>query len=107
MIQYELDYLLSKQTSIFYYQKRMFVFIQYELNYPGRNALHVEMLYSLHIKAVSDSKFLSSHNCVLQTASPQVAPEEANLPRPYKTILSQLCSYFCSSLHSYRERIDP
>ena len=36
---------------------------------------------SLHTKAVSDSKYLLSHNSVLQTASLHIAPEEANLPR--------------------------
>ena len=46
-----------------------------------------------------------SHNHVLQTASPQMVAEEANLPWPFRTILSQLRSSFCSSLHSYRERI--
>jgi len=34
-----------------------------------------------------------------------ITPEEANLPKPYWTTLSQLRSFFCSSLHSYRERI--
>ena len=60
---------------------------------------------SLHTKAVPDSKSLLSHNCVLLTASRQIEPEEANLPRPCRTTFSQLCSSFCSSLHSYRERI--
>ena len=46
-----------------------------------------------------------SHNRVLQTASLQIALEETNLPRHYISILSQLWSSFCSSLHYYRERI--
>ena len=60
---------------------------------------------SLHTRAVAASKSLLSHNRVLQTTSPQIAPEETNLPRPYRSTLSQLRSSFCSSLHSYRERI--
>ena len=39
---------------------------------------------SIHTKADSDSKSLLPHNRVLQTASLQIAQEEANLPRPYK-----------------------
>ena len=54
---------------------------------------------SFHTEAVCYSK------PILQTASPQIAPEEANHPRPYRTTLSQLRYFFCSSLHSYRERI--
>ena len=46
-----------------------------------------------------------SHNRVLHTASPQIAPEEVNLPRPYRSTLSLLRSSFCSSLYSYREKI--
>ena len=42
---------------------------------------------------------------VFWTASLQIAAEETNLPRSYRTALSQLRSSFCSSLHSYRERI--
>ena len=59
----------------------------------------------LHARAVTISKSLLSRNCVLQTASPQIAPEEANLPRLYRSTLSQLRSSICCSLHSYRERI--
>ena len=55
---------------------------------------------SLHTKAVTDSKSVLSHNRILQTASPQITPEEASLPRPYITTLSQLRASFCSSLHS-------
>ena len=40
------------------------------------------------------------------TVFPKIAPEEANLPRPYRSILSQHRSSFCSSLHSYLERIE-
>ena len=36
----------------------------------------------LHTKAVSDSKSLLSHSRVFQTASPQIPPEQENLPRP-------------------------
>ena len=60
---------------------------------------------SFHTKAVYDSKYLLSHNRVLQTVSRHIAPEESNLPRPYRSTLSQLHSSFCSSLHSCRERI--
>ena len=38
---------------------------------------------SLHTKAVSDSKSLETPNRVFQTAFPQIAAEEANLPRLY------------------------
>ena len=60
---------------------------------------------SLHTRAVTITKSLLSPNRVLQTASPQITPEEANLPRPYRNTLSQFCSSSCSSLHSYREKI--
>ena len=60
---------------------------------------------SLHTRAVAASESLLSPNRVLQTASPQITPEEANLPRPYRNTLSQFCSSSCSSLHSYREKI--
>ena len=60
---------------------------------------------SLHTKAVSDYKSLLTHDCVLQTAFPQIAQEEANLPRPYMTTLFPLLPSFCSYLHSYREKI--
>ena len=60
---------------------------------------------SFHTKAIYDSKSLLSHNHVYQTASPQIEPEEANLTWPYRTTLSQLRYSFCSTLHSYRERI--
>ena len=59
----------------------------------------------LHSKTVSESEFLLSHNLVLQAASPQIASDEAKLPRPFKTTLSQLRSSFSSSLHSYCGRI--
>ena len=54
---------------------------------------------SLHTRAIIISKSLISHNRVLQTTSPQIDPEEANLPRPFQTFL-----YF-DLLSSYRERI--
>ena len=57
---------------------------------------------SLHTKTVSDSKSLLTRNRVLRTTSPQIAAEEANLPRPYRIILSQLGSSFCSLLYYYR-----
>ena len=60
---------------------------------------------SLHTRAVTISKTFLSHNRVLQTASPQISPEEAKLPRSYKSTLPQIRSSFCSSLHSYGERI--
>ena len=57
---------------------------------------------SLHTKAVSFSNLLTLN---LQTASPQIAAEEANLSKPYWTTFFQLRSSFCISLHFYRERI--
>ena len=60
---------------------------------------------SLHTKAVSDFQYLISHNRVLQSASPQIAQEEANLLSLYRTTLTQLRSSFCSSFQSYRKRI--
>ena len=44
-------------------------------------------------------------NHVLQTHSSQITAEKVNLHCPYRTSLSQIRSSFCSSLHSYRERI--
>ena len=38
----------------------------------------------LHTRAVTIFKSFLSTNRVFQSASPQIAPEEANLPRPYK-----------------------
>ena len=46
-------------------------------------------------------------NGVLQTSSPKIAEEEANIPNSYRTSLSQLRSCFYSFLHSYRVRIGP
>ena len=43
-------------------------------------------------------------NLALQTASPQIALEETNLPKSYRSTLSQL-RIFCNSLHSYSKRI--
>ena len=61
---------------------------------------------SLHTRAVTISKSLFSHNHFFPNASPQIDPEEASLPRPYRNILSQLrYFFFCSSPHSYREKI--
>ena len=60
---------------------------------------------SLHTKTVSDSNSLLSYNRVLQTVSSQIAPEEANLTRLYRIIISQLRSFFCSYLYSHRENI--
>ena len=60
---------------------------------------------SLHTKAVFDSKSLLSHYPVLQTVSPQIAPEEVKLPRFYRTTLLQFRQSFCSSLLSYHEKI--
>jgi len=45
-----------------------------------------------------------SHNRAIQTASPQIALEEANLPKSYRITLS-LLRIFCNSLHSYRKSI--
>jgi len=59
---------------------------------------YVTTIKSLHTEAVSDFKSL-------QTASPKIVPEKANLPRPYRTTFSQLRLSFCSYLHSFRERI--
>ena len=47
-------------------------------------------IQSLHTRAVATSKSLLYHNRVLQTASPQIAPEEANFLRPYRSTPSQL-----------------
>ena len=60
---------------------------------------------SLYNKAVTIPKSLLSHNRVLQIASMQIALEEANLHRPDRSTPSQLRSSFCSSPHSYGERI--
>ena len=59
---------------------------------------------SPYTRAVTISKSLLSPSRVFQTASSQIAPEEANLPKPYSTF-SQLRSSFCSSLRSYSKRI--
>ena len=56
-------------------------------------------------KAIFQSIFYPTDNRAFQNYSPQIAAEEANLPRPHKTYLSQLRSSSCSSLHSYSERI--
>ena len=69
------------------------------------NAEYGTTIRFLHTRAVAASKSLLSHNRVFQTTSPQIAPEETNLPRPYRSTLSQLRSSICSSLYSFRERI--
>ena len=60
---------------------------------------------SLYTRAVTMFKSILSHNCVLQTASQQIAPEEAGHPRLYRSTFSQLRSSFFNSLHFYRESI--
>ena len=45
-----------------------------------------------------------AENSVFETSFTEIAVEE-NLPRPYRTYLSQLRSSFCSSLQSCSERI--
>ena len=59
------------------------------------------------LKLFPISILFPTHNRVLQTASPQIAAEEANLPCPCRNLvlLSQLRSSICSSPHSYRDRI--
>ena len=59
----------------------------------------------LHTETVSKSISFLARNSFLHTASPQIPTEEANLPRPHMTTLSQHRSSFCSSLHFYRERM--
>ena len=63
------------------------------------------IIKSLHLEPFFICKSLLSPNRVLQTAFPQIASEEAKLPRSYRSTLSQLWSSFCSSLHPSRERI--
>ncbi|XP_047740696.1 uncharacterized protein LOC125179243, partial [Hyalella azteca] len=46
------------------------------------------------------------NNAVRTTPPPPIAAEEASLPRPYRSALSQLRSGYCSSLASYTHRID-
>ena len=60
---------------------------------------------SLHTGTVPQTISSLASIRVIQTFSPEIAAEEANLPHPYRTSLSQLHSYCCSSLHYYRDRI--
>ena len=59
----------------------------------------------LHNETVSQSISSLTSDRVFQTPFPHTATEEVNLPRNYRTSRSQLRFYFCSSFHSYRERI--
>ena len=62
-------------------------------------------IQSLHTAAVSHTISSRPPNRVLQEPNPEVAEEEAELPRSYRTALAQLRSGFCPVLNSTLERI--
>ena len=62
-------------------------------------------LSALHTSAVQQALADAPLNRVLSVQPPPIDPSETSLPRPHRTLLSQLRSGLCSSLLSYRERI--
>ena len=60
---------------------------------------------SLHTSAVAATIAARPPNRVLSTDPPPIAEEEKTLPRPHRSVLSQLRSGFCPALNSYLERI--
>ena len=61
---------------------------------------------TIHTRAVREAIGSRRLNSVLSTAAPDVDEEEADLPRIARTTLAQLRSGYCSSLNSFRHRID-
>ena len=64
-----------------------------------------DTISSLHFEAVDRVVGSLQPNRVLGTEPPPVAAEELLLPRPYRSILSQLRSGYCLALNSYLERV--
>jgi hypothetical protein len=62
------------------------------------------VLESIHMSIVTENK-LSLTSKLLGTASPDINPIEASLPRRTRTTLSQLRSTYCNDLKSYQNRI--
>ena len=60
---------------------------------------------NIHTKAVQDAILNTPPNRVLQEPAPQISPEELNLPRAYRTTLSQLRSGHCIALNDFRAAI--
>ena len=61
----------------------------------------------IHTQAVQDAILNQPPNPILQEQPPDIAPVETQLPRVYRTTLSQLRSGYCKSLNSFQHLINP
>jgi hypothetical protein len=64
-----------------------------------------EVKRSLHREIASRVAAVAKNNAVLATPPPTVALEKDSLPCPYRSVLSQLCLGYCSSLTPYTFRV--
>ena len=61
---------------------------------------------NLHTQYVQNAISNLDPNPVLNTPAPPIHPSETQLPRPYRSILTQLRSSYCSRLQSFQFGID-
>ena len=59
----------------------------------------------IHSSFVRNSSAMQYVNPVLGTVAPPVCESERDLPRPFRSTLSQLRSSYCASLKGYQHRI--
>ena len=90
-----------------YYQSRFLPSISHLLDPNGDCPPNTyrQSLKQLHTTAVSNSIASLEDNKVLQAPPPPVSELEKTLPRPTRTLLSQLRSGYSSTLKSYCARI--
>ena len=82
--------------------------LQYEeeVNLLFRGATYKDNLKTIHTRAVSTTISNYPVNRVLQTAPPEINPEEMALERNVRTRLARLRSGFCRTLQSYMSRVE-
>ena len=69
---------------------------------PGE---YESIIRSIHTSSVQSYLNLAPPNKVLDVAPPEIDPGEEQLPRHFRTTLSQLRSGYCSRLMDYRDRV--
>jgi hypothetical protein len=75
---------------------------------PDRTFLELSLkraIKGIHTDAVFTYLEGRVPNCVLGTLAPEVHPDEALLPRIYRTTMTQLRADFCKDLRSYQKFI--
>ena len=60
---------------------------------------------AIHTKYVSQSIAALENNSLLNAPAPEIDASEKQLPRPYRSALSQLRSSHCTNLASYQHRV--